>query len=241
MSRTGHEIWVGSRDLLPGSSFGWHTHAAHQLNWAQDGVLTIATSLGTWVLPPTRALWIPAGTNHTTGSNRTTTMCSLLIKLDLVTWSVPTVIRVGPLLGPLLTYLASPLDRGPRTRAEAMLQDLLEPVPTPPIQLPMPSDDRACRIATSLRADPADPRTLADWGRAVGASARTLARVFGSETGLGFNEWRTRLRLTHALTLLAAGTSVTATAHQVGYSTPSSFIAAFRRRTGTSPARYFHS
>lgn len=241
MSQTGHEIWVGSRDLLPGTSFGWHTHDAHQLNWAQDGVLTIATSAGTWVLPPTRALWIPTGTRHTTGANRSTKMCSLLIKPDLVTWQTPTVIRVGPLLGPLLAYLASPLATGPRTRAEAMLQDLLEPVPTPPIQLPMPADDRASRIVAALRANPADPRTLADWGRAVGASARTLARIFGAETGLGFNEWRARLRLTHALTLLADGSSVTATAHHVGYATPSAFVAAFRRLTGTSPARYFRS
>lgn len=239
MSRTGHGIRVGSHDLLPGTAFAWHTHRAHQLNWAQDGVLTIATALGTWVLPPTRALWIPAGTPHTTGSTRSTKMRSLLIYADLVTWQVPTVIRVGSLLGPLLSYLASSLGPDPRTRAEALLQDLLEPVPTTPIQLPMPTDDRTSRIASALRSAPADPRTLTDWGRTVGASPRTLARLFTAETGMGFAEWRTRLRLTHALGLLAAGTSVTATAHHVGYSTPSSFVAAFHRITGTSPARYF--
>lgn len=241
MSQTGHGIRVGSLDLLPGTSFDWHTHAAHQLNWAEDGVLTIATALGTWVLPPSRALWIPADTPHTTGSTRSTTMRSLLIHADLVAWQTPTVVKVGPLLGPLLSYLASPLAPDPRARAEAILQDLLEPVPTTPIQLPAPQDDRTSRIATGLRSNPADPRTLADWGRTVGASPRTLARLFGSETGMGFNEWRTRLRLTHALGLLASGSSVTATAHHVGYSTPSSFVAAFRRVTGTSPARYFRT
>jgi AraC-like DNA-binding protein len=241
MSRTGHGIRVGSYDLLPGSAFAWHTHAAHQLNWAQDGVLTIATELGTWVLPPTRALWIPAGTPHTTGSTRSTTMRSLLIHGDLVPGLSPTVIAVGPLLGPLLSYLASPLSPDPRARAEALLQDLLDPVPTTPIQLPMPTDDRTSHIAAALRANPSDPRTLTDWGRTVGASPRTLARLFDTETGMGFAEWRTRLRLTHALGLLAAGTSVTATAHHVGYSTPSSFVAAFHRITGTSPARYFRT
>jgi AraC-like DNA-binding protein len=239
MSQTGHGIRVDTHDLLPGTTFDWHTHAAHQLNWAQDGVLTIATELGTWVLPPTRALWIPAGTAHTTGSTRSTTMRSLLIYPDLVAWRTPTVVAVGPLLGPLLAYLASPLSPDPRARAEALLQDLLEPIPTTPIHLPPPQDDRTSHIATALRTNPADPRTLSDWGRTVGASSRTLARLFDTETGMGFAEWRTRLRLTQALGLLAAGTSVTATAHHVGYSTPSSFVAAFHRITGTSPARYF--
>ncbi|CAM3976225.1 helix-turn-helix domain-containing protein [Kibdelosporangium persicum] len=226
--------------LMPGFRFDWHEHPAHQLNWAEDGALTIGTAFGTWILPPSRALWIPAGVRHTTGSSRSAThMRSLLITADLVPWQVPTVIRVGPLLGPLLSYLASPLEPAPRARAEALLQDLLEPVPTTPIELPMPSSDRTARIASSLQADPADPRTLADWGRTVGASSRTLARLFVAETGLGFAEWRTRLRLTHALGLLASGTSVTATAHMVGYSTPSAFVSAFRRVTGTSPARYF--
>ncbi|MET0135485.1 MAG: helix-turn-helix transcriptional regulator [Kibdelosporangium sp.] len=239
MSPTGHGILVGSRDLLPGTSFAWHEHAAHQLNWAEDGVLTIATAAGTWVLPPTRALWIPAGVRHTTGSNRSTKMCSLMIDQDLVASRVPAVILVGPLLGPLLSYLAEELSAEARTRAEALLQDLLEPVPATPIQLPMPVDDRAARIAVRLRDHPADGRTLADWGRYAGASERTLARLFGAETGMGFGEWRTRLRLTHALGLLAEGMSVTATAHRVGYATPSAFVAAFRRVVGTSPARYF--
>ncbi|WP_084430456.1 AraC family transcriptional regulator [Kibdelosporangium aridum] len=239
MSRTGHGIWVGSHSLLPGTRFDWHEHDAHQLNWAEDGALTIGTATGTWVLPPTRALWIPAGVRHTTGSSRSTKMRSLLIHSDLVPWTVPTVIRVGPLLGPLLSYLCSSLAAGPRSRAEALLQDLLDPVPTAPIELPMPQSDRTLRIAAALRIDPADGRTLAEWGRVVGASSRTLARLFGAETGLGFAEWRTRLRLTHALGLLAGGTSVAATAHLVGYSTPSAFVSAFRRTTGTSPARYF--
>jgi AraC-like DNA-binding protein len=239
MSRTGHRIFVGSLDLLPGTRFSWHTHDAHQLNWAEDGVLTIGTAAGTWILPPARALWIPAGTRHTTGSARSTTMRSLLIYRDLVPWRVPTAIHVGPLLGPLLTYLATDLEEGPRARAEAVFQDLLEPVPTTPVQLPMPTDDRALSIAQALRDNPADPRTLAEWGRHVGASERTLARLFGAETGLGFDEWRTRLRLSQAIALLADGVSVTATGRRVGYATPSAFVAAFRRVTGVSPGRYF--
>jgi AraC-like DNA-binding protein len=239
MSLIGQQILVDSLDLLPGTWFDWHTHQEHQLNWAEEGVLRIATAEGAWILPPTRAMWIPAGTSHTTGSTRATTMRSLMIARDPVGWQAPTVIRVGPLLGNLLTYLASTLEPEARSRAEAVLQDLLEPVPITPIQLPMPTDDRALRVASALREDPADSRTLADWGRQVGASERTLARLFGAETGMGFDEWRTRLRLSHAIALLADGVSVTATGQRVGYASPSAFVAAFRRFTGISPGRYF--
>src|SRR4051794_5561959 len=95
MLSTGHQIVVGTLDLLPGTQFGWHSHDEHQLNWAEDGVLTIATAEGSWILPPTRALWIPRNTSHTTGSARTTTMRSLMIGRDLVPWQRPTVIHVG--------------------------------------------------------------------------------------------------------------------------------------------------
>ncbi len=239
MLSTGHQIVVGTLDLLPGTQFGWHTHDQHQLNWAEDGVLTIATAEGSWILPPARALWIPRHTKHTTGSARSTTMRSLLIDRDLVEWQVPTVIDVGPLLGPLLSYLGTDLGKEPRERAEAVLQDLLEPVPVAPIQLPMPADDRAVGIAKALQEDPTDTRTLAEWGRQVGASERTLARLFGAQTGMGFDEWRTRLRLSQAIALLADGHTVTAAGRRVGYATPSAFVAAFRRVTGVSPGRYF--
>ena len=88
------------------------------------------------------------------------------------------------------------------------------------------------------RADPADGRTLADWGRDVGASDRTLMRAFLAGTGLTFHQWRTRARILAALPRLAAGVSVAAVAPTVGYATASAFGTAFRRVLGTSPSAY---
>ena len=39
-------------------------HADHQLAWAAHGVLTISRDADGWVLPSSRALWIPAGVPH---------------------------------------------------------------------------------------------------------------------------------------------------------------------------------
>lgn len=59
----------------------------------------------------------------------------------------------------------------------------------------MSQDGQSPRPAQALAADPADGRTLAEWGRQVGASDRTLASAFVAGTGLEFGRWRPLLRL----------------------------------------------
>jgi AraC-like DNA-binding protein len=157
-----------------------------------------------------------------------------------VEWTAPTVIRVSDLLGHLIVHLASAeLTDNARRNAEAVVVDLLEPLDATTITVPAPADDRARRVAEALRANPSDARDLDSWGREVGASARTLARIFLTQTGMTFGRWRAQLRLEAALPLLAAGTPVTVAAHRVGYTSASAFIAAFRRAVGVPPGRYF--
>ena len=89
-----------------------------------------------------------------------------------------------------------------------------------------------------LRETPAENATLAELGRTIGASPRTLSRLFRDELGMTFHEWRTQLRIYHALVLLADGHDTIHTAYACGWASPSSFIAAFTRVIGTTPGRY---
>src|SRR5437763_839068 len=91
----------------------------------------------------------------------------------------------------------------------------------------------------ALWVNPADRRTLREWGREVGASERTLARAFATEAAVPFGRWRALLRLQAALSMLAAGEPVSRVAGRVGYDTPSAFVAAFRRGTGQTPGALF--
>jgi AraC-like DNA-binding protein len=129
------------------------------------------------------------------------------------------------------------LDFAALGRTEAVLFDVVRPLPTDVVDLPAPTDDRAQRVAEALLDDPADNRTLSQWGRHVGASDRTLMRAFINETG--FNQWRTKARVRAAFADLAAGVSVAVVARKVGYTTPSSFGAAFRRTMGATASAYF--
>lgn len=88
-----------------------------------------------------------------------------------------------------------------------------------------------------LHDDPADGRTLARLGAAVGAGERTLSRLFRAELHMTFPQWRTQLRLHHALILLAENTPVTTVAHRCGWASASAFIDVFRRTFGHTPGR----
>ncbi|UGT66455.1 helix-turn-helix transcriptional regulator [Nocardia gipuzkoensis] len=253
MSQNGHAVvhpnppgataMVFGAGVLPaGHWFGVHEHPQHQIAWASRGVIAVEVGDNRWVLPPTRALWIPAGVGHRTGTSDGAAMRGIFLDPVRcpVTFGAPTMLRVSRLLHELFDLLTTQdTARQRRERAEAVVFDLLEPVEVIPIGAHPPTDPRARQVADALAADPADPRTLAEFAAHVAVSPRTLARLFVAETGLGFGQWRTQIRLAASLPLLAAGLPIARVAGRVGYATPSAYVAAFRRTVGVPPGRYF--
>ena len=117
--------------MEPGAQFDWHTHDDDQLAWASRGVLTVLTDTATWLLPRSRALWIPAGARHEVRAQDAAVMRSLYVKTGLLSigWKTPTVVRARPLLAELIEYLGDEtLDSARHERAAALLVDLLEPL-----------------------------------------------------------------------------------------------------------------
>lgn len=220
-----------------------HSHPQHQLTWASDGALTMEAKSIRWVLQRSRALWLPGGTLHAILPSTGFGMLSLYFSpADTpIGWREPTVVDATGLVGPLLTYLAGlpGNQQEQRRRGNAVLWDLLRPMPVTVIPTALPTDPTARRVALGIKERPDDKRSLAEWGRHVGASGRTLSRRFRGETGVSFEQWRTLVRLDSALPLLAAGMPVASVAHRVGYTTASAFVAAFHREIGTTPAAYF--
>lgn len=234
-------IVVGHFPLPSGQWFDSHSHPQHQLAWTRQGVLGVAVDDAYWVLPPTRALWLPAGVIHRTGATRDAVLCSLYLEPDrcALNWTEPTPVRVDGLLAHLISYLGRhDLADDVRLRAEAVVLDLLHPLPSTPIDVPRPTDERVRAVTEALLDNPADARSLEAHARAIGVSRRSLTRLFVQDTGMSFDRWRTHMRMQAALALLAEGQPVSQAAHAVGYATPSAFLAAFRRTVGTSPGRY---
>ena len=234
-----------SCDFENGHVIPEHFHPEDQLVFASKGVMSVRTKQGIWVVPPLRAVWIPAKTPHSITMSGPVSMRTLYFLPKLVR-AFPAkcfVMNVSSLLRELILHAC----KFPKLSKKAPVQrsiieiivDQLEAADSIPLQLPHPTDSRAMRIVQALRADPGKQRTLGELCEDCGASKRTIERLFIAETKMTFGKWRQQLRLLHAMQLLASGEKVTGAALDAGYNSTSAFISLFRRQLGTTPTRYF--
>ena len=236
------QIDTSSTDYPRGHVVGLHAHDAAQLVFARSGVMRVITEGGVWVVPPARALWMPARTPHSVHCTTAVAMRSVFIRGEPASAPPPrcTVISVSPLMREIVVRLVEgPVTPEQSARLAALLFDELQTLPVAPLHLPEPQDSRLRRITAALYEQPADRRSLEQWAREAGLSRRTLARRFAAETGMSFGAWRRQLRFLTALERLAEGTPVIHAALDAGYDSVSAFVHAFRRSLGVTPRRYF--
>jgi AraC-like DNA-binding protein len=240
-------IWPsGGAHLWPsGGTSELQRHPRGHLVYAARGVLSVHTEQGTSIVPANRVGWTPAGFAHYHRAHGDTDMRIVFLPASLARLvpNRPAVFMVSGLAREILLTLTGDAERAAHDRAASarlrrVLVDELHEAREQPLQLPEPRDDRLQAVARKLYDNPADNTSLANLGQAVGASSRTLSRLFHAELGMTFYEWRTQLRVYHALVLLADGHDTTHVAHSCGWANPSSFIAAFTSIIGTTPGRY---
>jgi AraC-like DNA-binding protein/quercetin dioxygenase-like cupin family protein len=231
-----------SQVLAPGEHIDAHRHDDHQIIYAGSGVVAVTTDAGTWFAPGSRAIWVPAGCVHAHRAHGRLDLHLLGLPADTnpLGLAAPTVLAVSPLLRELiLADTRDPQDdTAERRRLRVVLLDQLRASPQQPVQLPAPVDPRLTAVCDLLHRDPADPRTLAQLGAVTGAGERTLSRLFRRELRMTFPQWRTQMRLYHALRMLADEQPVTMVAHRCGWSSASAFIDIFHRAFGYTPGTH---
>ena len=236
-----------SYDFPDGHRIEEHFHPEDQLVFASEGVMTVRTEQGIWVVPPLRAVWIPAQTPHSVAMSGPVSMRTLYFAPRRIRplGAKCFVMNVSPLLRELILHAC----QFPRLRKNDAIQrrvlefivEQLKAANSIPLQLPQPNDSRAMRVAQALMAEPGKQGTPQNLCEDCGASKRTIERLFIAETKMTFRQWRQQLRLLHAMQLLASGEKVTGAALDAGYNSASSFIAMFRRQLGQTPRRYFEA
>jgi AraC-like DNA-binding protein len=233
-----------SQNLAARQRFPPHAHRWNQFVYATSGTLVVTVSGSWYVITPEQAIWVPTGVEHTTGALNGAEFRNLYVadSPDLRMPAVCTVFSVTPLLRALIVELEAATQRGEDEayvdKLNALIFEQLRRLPAQDFHLPWPRSPMLRRLCEALHANPADERSLEDWGREMGASARTLARRFEREVGLGPRAWRHRLRLFLAVEWLCAGRSVTDVALALGYASTSAFIYMFRQEMGCTPSAW---
>jgi len=220
--------------LVPPRAQEWH-----QLIYATRGVMTVRTDECAWVVPPHRAVWIPARVRYRVEMSGAVAMRSIYVRAGLTGMAkVCSVVNVTPLLRELIirTVKWSVLDhRVPQQRRLiGVILDELRVLRSVALQLPLPRDLRAVRFAELAGKGLSTEKML----RECGASRRTMERLFHAETGMSLGRWLRRRKVLDGLRRLSDGESVKNVGVELGYNGASAFIAMFRRELGQTPARY---
>ncbi len=224
-----------------------HSHRQAQLLYAVSGVISIRTEIGTFVVPPSRAVWLPAGMEHETSSPAGIQFRSILVEKSAA-GRLPgecRVVEITPLLRELILKLAEfAEDPGDDGRTDAVIRLLLMELSfqaAEPLGLPAPNHPGLARLCASIKADLTETVSIKDAATMLHMSRATFMRLFKRETGMSFTSWQQQARMLAALVLLAEGRNVLDVALECGYNSPSAFSAMFRRSLGKPPSAYFRA
>lgn len=237
---------IGLQDRLEGDmEMEPHRHPRGQLAYASEGIIRVYTDTGSWVVPPTQAVWIPGNITHLTRAEVSAEIRHLFVDAAYLE-QLPdqcSVVEVSSLLRELILRVADFGDHyapdGPASRLCAVILDELHALKPSLLYLPGAEDRRLQRVMKAMIANPNAEQGLDHWSQQVGASERTLSRLFLKETGMNFQQWRKQLLLQEAVDRLGQGDAVTDIALELGYRSPSAFIAMFRKALGKPPGQYF--
>lgn len=231
-----------ARDLDASELLAAHHHAWGQVTYALDGVVRVTVGNTTWIVPPQRAIWIPALAQHEVATLEKARLRALYVHADVAPFQGEQceVLDVSPLLRELVVALSQADAGSPREgMLSALMLDELARSTTLPICVALPEDKRLKTLCEMLIAQPSSPLTLEGWAGRVGASGRTLARLFERELGMSFSQWRQQVRLAHAAPLIARGLPLSRVAAELGYASQSAFSAMFKKTFGQSPSAFF--
>lgn len=225
---------------------GMHRHRKAQLLYAPQGCMNITLNGMRCVLPPTRAAWIPAGTLHCAEMYQVVEYRSLYFDPKLTTHIEDRVkiIEVNPLLRALIERMAfwpwnKPGDSMQLTHA--LFFEELRYASETCLFLPLPSDRRLTAWLNALHRDQQNAPSLKMLSEQIGASSKTISRLFIRETGMPYQDWRQQWRLLKAIELLSANLQVNDVAYRLEFSSDSAFIAFFKQQTGHTPLQYLRT
>ena len=245
---TGDGLHLVARTYKKGVRLDTHMHREAQLVYAAKGTMQVTTPKGRWLVPPDRAVWVPARLAHSIDVLADIQMRTLYFDLMWLKRAkrgsgldAEFVVRVSPLLHQAILALFDERSTADRTELLVKLVMLeLHQAEDSTTFIPLPHEPRCRRAADIVLGDPTGSHEIETLAREVGTSARTLSRLFSSETQLSFKSWCQRARIAAAIEKLStdANVSVKQLASDLGYASVPAFSHAFRQVTGKTPTEF---
>lgn len=245
---TGDGVHMVARNYRKGTRLDTHMHREAQLVYAARGTMQVTTPKGRWLVPPDRAVWVPARLEHAIDVLADIQMRTLYFDLAWLgreprsaSLESEFVVRVSPLLHQAILALFDDSDAPERTGLLIRLAMMeLHQAEDATTFVPLPHEPRCRRAADIVLGDPTGDYEIQTLAQEVGTSARTLSRLFSSETQLSFKSWCQRARIATAIERLAvdANVSVKQLASDLGYASVPAFSHAFRQVTGKTPTEF---
>jgi len=245
---TGDGVHLVARNYRKGVRLDTHMHREAQLVYAAKGTMQVTTPKGRWLVPPDRAVWVPARLEHAIDVLADIEMRTLYFDLAWLqreprsdSLGSEFVVSVSRLLHETILALFDGRNDPGRTELLVGLAVLeLHHAEDSTTFVPLPHEPRCRRAADIVLRDPAASHEIETLARAVGTSARTLSRLFAAETQLSFKSWCQRARMACAIERLSMQThvSVKQLASELGYASVPAFSHAFRQVTGKAPTEF---
>ncbi|MGG7445078.1 AraC family transcriptional regulator [Kosakonia oryzendophytica] len=214
-----------------------------KLGFAENSVMEFTVEGKSFLSPPGYATWIPAGALHCCNNHRQVKFYSVYLDPEYCIGLPESscTLKLSPLIRAIFTDFSSRSVAVPETdedkRLALVLIDQLNKSPRCDSFLPVSDDDFIIQLTLGIRSNPGDRKSLSDWAALMNTTEKTLSRRFQSQIGMTYNEWRQRMKLVASLSMLEQGMPVHQISTELNYSSPSAFIAMFRRLTGDSPSK----
>jgi AraC-like DNA-binding protein/quercetin dioxygenase-like cupin family protein len=221
-----------------------HWHGRAQFVFAVAGTMQVRTARHAWIVPPSRALWVPAKTVHEIQMYGVVDMHSLYVDAAAAAGMPAScaVLDVTPLLRELVVRAAAVPETYDEHGDDGLLLRLLlveiRRLPPCALDLPLPESADLTQLCERILADLSTRRGCDVDAGDMNTSTRTLYRRFLRETGISFARWKQQARLLESIRRLAEGAPVTRVAVDLGYESPGAFSTMFRRSLGIAPRAF---
>lgn len=234
---------IGIAARLAQHDSGSHHHKMGQLLFTQSGSIKITLSQRLCILPPMRAAWIPPNVTHRAQMRGVVGYRSIYIDTCLAKTlsNEVMVIEVNPLLRAALERIAqseftTDWQQGAAKNILSVCLDEISTAHREPVTLQLPTDRRLQEVTGDSLLPP-----LKIFANDVGASEKTISRIFKQETGLNYQQWRQQWRFLKSIELLSEKNRISFIANKLGFASDSAFILFFKKMSGTTPSAYLLS